>query len=167
MAVGVAKALRYLHDQEPPIIHRDLKSMNVLPTETLETKVGDFGVSRACSEGFTTTAGVGTPYWIAPESLQGKRYSEQADIYSFGVVLSELDTCRTPFTDGVTAEGKKPKPAQILRWVLDGKLSPAFSQDCPRWIRSVGLQHDPDMRPTATELTQMLSVDARQRIYTL
>ncbi|EEY57456.1 protein kinase [Phytophthora infestans T30-4] len=77
------------------------------------------------------TAGVGTPYWIAPEILEGKRYTEQADIYSFGVVLSELDTCKMPFSDVVTAEGKKPKPVQILHWVLDGRLSPTFSDKCP------------------------------------
>ncbi|KAG6583107.1 TKL/DRK protein kinase [Phytophthora cinnamomi] len=169
MAVGVAHALRYIHGREPPIIHRDLKSMNILLTETLETRVVDFGVSRAC-EGGAMSAGVGTPYWIAPEVLEGRRYSQQADIYSFGVVLAELDTCRTPFADVVTAQGEKPKPLQILRWVLDGRLAPTFSEDCPRWIRSVGrqcLQRDPELRPTAAELTQMLRLDARHRIYTL
>ncbi|KAI9981744.1 hypothetical protein PInf_009509 [Phytophthora infestans] len=126
MAIGIAQALRYLHEREPPIIHRDLKSKNILLTDTLEAKISDFGVSRSRKDGFMT-AGVGTPYWIAPEILEGKRYTEQADIYSFGVVLSELDTCKMPFSDVVTAEGKKPKPVQILHWVLDGRLSPTFS----------------------------------------
>jgi len=169
MAVGIAHALRYIHERDPPIIHRDLKSKNVLLTETLEAKIIDFGVSRSRKDGFMT-AGIGTPYWIAPEILEGKRYTEQADIYSFGVVLSELDTCKTPYSDVVTAEGKKPKAFQILHWVLDGALSPSFSDDGPRWIRSVGtqcLQHDPDQRPTAAELTQVLWADVRQRIYTL
>ncbi|KAE9194838.1 hypothetical protein PF005_g17530 [Phytophthora fragariae] len=171
MAVGIARALRYNHGRDPPIIHRDLKSMNILLTETLAAKLIDFGVSRTCEDGVgTMTAGVGTHYWIAPEILEGKRYSQQADIYSFGVVLSELDTYRTPFADVVTLEGKKPKPVQILHWVLDGRLSPAFSQRCPHWIRLVGrqcLEHDPDLRPTAAELTLMVSSDARHRIYTL
>ncbi|POM61383.1 TKL/DRK protein kinase, partial [Phytophthora palmivora] len=169
MAVGIAQALRYIHERKPPIIHRDLKSTNILLTETLETKISDFGVSRSRKHGFMT-AGVGTPYWIAPEILEGKRYTEQADIYSFGVVLSELDTCKMPFSDVLTAEGKKPKPFQILHWVLEGRLTPAFSEDCPRWIRSVGtqcLQHDPGLRPTAAELTQVLWTDVRHRIYTL
>ncbi|KAG7384806.1 hypothetical protein PHYPSEUDO_002192 [Phytophthora pseudosyringae] len=138
MAVGIAQALRYIHERDPPIIHRDLKSKNILLTDTLEAKIIDFGVSRSRTDGFMT-AGVGTPYWIAPEILEGKRYTEQADIYSFGVVLSKLDTCKMPFSDVVTAEGKKPKPFQILHWVLDGRLSPAFSEECPRRIRSVGL----------------------------
>ncbi|KAG6975352.1 hypothetical protein JG688_00002483 [Phytophthora aleatoria] len=118
MAVGIAQALRYIHERDPPIIHRDLKSKNILLSDTLEAKIIDFGVSRSRKDGFMT-AGVGTPYWIAPEILEGKRYTEQADIYSFGVVLSELDTCKMPFSDVATAEGKKPKPFQILQWVLD------------------------------------------------
>ncbi|ETI37191.1 TKL protein kinase [Phytophthora nicotianae CJ01A1] len=169
MAVGIAQALRYIHGRDSPIIHRDLKPKNILLTDTLEAKISDFGLSRTRREGFMT-AGVGTPYWIAPEILEGKRYTELADIYSFGVVLSELDTCKTPFSDVVTAEGKKPKPLQILHWVLDGRLSPSFTDKCPRWIRSVGmqcLQHDPGLRPTAAELTQVLWVDVRHRIYTL
>ncbi|KAL3660802.1 hypothetical protein V7S43_014204 [Phytophthora oleae] len=169
IAVGIAQALRYIHEREPPIIHRDLKSKNILLTDTLEAKLIDFGVSRSRKDGFMT-AGIGTPYWIAPEILQGKRYTEQADIYSFGVVLSELDTCKMPFSSVLTAEGKKPKPFQILHWVLDGVLAPAFSDECPRWIRSVGvqcLQHDPALRPTAAELTQVLWMDIRRRVYTL
>uniref|UniRef100_H3H2G0 Protein kinase domain-containing protein n=1 Tax=Phytophthora ramorum TaxID=164328 RepID=H3H2G0_PHYRM len=169
MTVGITRALQYMHSREPPIIHRALKSKNILLTETLQTKIIDFGVSRSRKDGFMT-AGVGTPYWIAPEILEGKRYTEQADIYSFGVVLSELDTCKMPFSDVVTDEGKKPKPFQVLHWVLDGSLSPSFSEECPRWIRSVGmqcLQHDPDLRPTAAELTHMLRADARRRVYTL
>ncbi|KAG3116074.1 hypothetical protein PI124_g5535 [Phytophthora idaei] len=169
MAVGIAQALRYIHERDPPIIHRDLKFKNILLTDTLEAKIIDFGVSRSRKDGFMT-AGVGTPYWIAPEILEGKRYTEQADIYSFGVVLSELDTCKMPFSDVATAEGKKPKPFQILQWVLDGRLSPTFSEKCPRWIRSVGmqcLQHDPELRPSAAELAQVLWMDVRHRICTL
>uniref|UniRef100_H3G576 Protein kinase domain-containing protein n=1 Tax=Phytophthora ramorum TaxID=164328 RepID=H3G576_PHYRM len=90
------QALGYLHACTPPVIHRDLKSNNVLLTDKLEPKVIDFGVSRGLVD-LTMTAGVGTPYWTAPEILEGKRYTEKADIYSFGVVLSELDTGKIPY----------------------------------------------------------------------
>ncbi|POM75180.1 TKL protein kinase, partial [Phytophthora palmivora] len=78
IAVGIAQALEYLHALTPPLIHRDLKSKNILLTRMLEPKLIDFGVSRARQE-CSMTAGVGTPYWTAPEVFEGKRYTEQAD----------------------------------------------------------------------------------------
>ncbi|KAG6582963.1 TKL protein kinase [Phytophthora cinnamomi] len=158
MAVGVARALEYLHAYSPPIIHRDLKSKNILLTKLLEAKVIDFGVSRGRLDN-TMTAGVGTPYWTAPEILEGKRYTEQADIYSFGVVLSELDTCKIPFHDCMGTNGKKAKPFRILQEVMLGVLRPSFSEECPPRIRRIGIaccQHDPARRPTAAQLVDML-----------
>ncbi|KAL4124223.1 hypothetical protein PRIC2_010060 [Phytophthora ramorum] len=158
MAIGVAQALEYLHARTPPLIHRDLKSNNILLTDKLEPKLIDFGVSRGTVDN-TMTAGVGTPYWTAPEILEGKRYTEQADIYSFGVVLTELDTCKIPYSNAATEGGGKPKPFQILQDVMAGKLRPSFSEDCPPRIKRVGLRClavDPAGRPTAHELIQEL-----------
>ncbi|KAF4032469.1 Protein tyrosine kinase [Phytophthora infestans] len=160
LAVGVARALEYmyLHGYSPPIIHRDLKSKNILLTRRLEAKVIDFGVGRGRLDN-TMTAGVGTLFWTAPEILEGKRYSEQADIYSFGVVLSELDTCKIPFHDCAGSDGKKPKPFHILQEVMAGTLRPSFSQDCPPRIRRIGVlccQHDPSRRPSGAQLVEML-----------
>ncbi|KAE9042878.1 hypothetical protein PR003_g3787 [Phytophthora rubi] len=158
MAVGVAQALEYLHARTPPLIHRDLKSNNILLTDQLEPKLIDFGVSRDTVD-LTMTAGVGTPYWTAPEILEGKRYTEQADIYSFGVVLTELDTCKIPYSNAATEGGGLPKPFQILQDVMAGKLRPSFSNDCPPRVRRIGLRClslDPSARPTARELVQEL-----------
>lgn len=158
IAVGVGRALEYLHCRSPPLIHRDLKSKNILLTSRLEAKLIDFGVSRDRQE-YSMTAGVGTPYWTAPEVLEGKRYTEQADIYSFGVVLTELDTSKVPYHDALTAEGKKPKPFQILTDVMAGMLRPSFSENCPSRIRRIGVaccQHDPIRRPTAAQVADML-----------
>ncbi|EEY67489.1 protein kinase [Phytophthora infestans T30-4] len=93
----------------------------------------------------TMTAGVGTLFWTAPEILEGKRYSEQADIYSFGVVLSELDTCKIPFHDCAGSDGKKPKPFHILQEVMAGTLRPILC-----------CQHDPSRRPSGAQLVEML-----------
>ncbi|KAG6946196.1 hypothetical protein JG688_00016177 [Phytophthora aleatoria] len=158
MAIGVAQALEYLHARTPPLIHRDLKSNNILLTDKLEPKLIDFGVSRDTVD-LTMTAGVGTPYWTAPEILEGKRYTEQADIYSFGVVLTELDTSKIPYSDAATEHGGKPKPFQILQDVMAGKLRPTFSKDCPPRIQKIGmacLALSPEDRPTAQELVQEL-----------
>jgi mitogen-activated protein kinase kinase kinase 7 len=165
MAVAIAQALEYLHGRS--IIHRDLKSNNILLTAKLEPKLIDFGVSRGILD-LTMTAGVGTPYWTAPEILEGKRYTEQADIYSFGVVLTELDTGKTPYCDAVTEGGGKAKPFQILQDVMAGTLRPSFSPDCPPRIQRVGLAclaFDPLMRPTTRQLIQELEGNAVDRVY--
>ncbi|GMF30934.1 unnamed protein product [Phytophthora fragariaefolia] len=161
IAIGLGRALEYLHVRSPPLIHRDIKSRNVLLTRKLEPKLIDFGVSRGRQE-YSMTAGVGTPYWTAPEILEGKRYTEQADIYSFGVVLSELDTCKLPYHDAVAPDGKKPKPFQILTDVMAGTLRPSYSDTCPRRIRRLGVaccQNDPTRRPTAAQVVAMLEGD--------
>lgn len=157
VAIGLARALHYLHDRESPIIHRDLKSKNVLLTRSLEPKLIDFGVSRTQEE--QMTAGVGTPYWTAPEVLEGTKYTQQSDIYSYGVLLSELDTCKIPYSDAVNATGEKLKPFQVLKEVMAGALRPTFTADCPDRIRRVAescLLADPAARPSAKELVEML-----------
>eukprot|EP00644_Phytophthora_capsici_P009409 jgi/Phyca11/107158/e_gw1.13.361.1 len=158
MALGIALALEYLHTKCPPIIHRDLKSKNILISKNLDPKLSDFGVSRGRQDNSMTT-GVGTPYWSAPEILEGNRYTEQADIYSFGVVLSELDTGKNPYHDALTPEGKNEKPVKILAEVIAGNLRPTFSAHCPDNIRRIGeacCQHDPASRPTASQIVKIL-----------
>ncbi|ETM47566.1 TKL protein kinase, partial [Phytophthora nicotianae] len=90
IALHVAHALTYLHSLETPVLHRDLKSKNVLLTSSLEAKLTDFGISREQADR-TMTAGVGTSLWMAPEVMLGERYDDKADMFSFGVLLSELD----------------------------------------------------------------------------
>jgi mitogen-activated protein kinase kinase kinase 7 len=158
IAIGIARAIEYLHSIRPLLIHRDLKSKNVLLTRDLFPKVIDFGATRRRVEE-TMTAGVGTPYWTAPEVLSGERYTEQSDIYSFGVMLSELDTCRLPYYDAVDAKGGKLQPFRVLEGVMSGVLRPSFSHECPQRVRRLGvacLQHDPRRRPSALELVDVL-----------
>lgn len=99
------------------------------------------------------------PYWTPPEILEGKRYTEKADMYSFGVVLSELDTGKIPYHVALTSRGAMSKPIQILADVMAGVLRPSFSEECPRRIRRIGVaccQHDPEQRPTAAQVVKML-----------
>lgn len=160
IALGIARALAYLHDRSPVIIHRDVKAKNVLMTEDLQGKLIDFGVSRARQES-SMTVGVGTPYWTAPEILDGSRYTEKSDIYSFGVLLCELDTCKSPYADLTCPEEKEKqmRPFQILKLVIAGTLRPQVSSDCPPRIGRLVeacLQHDPDARPNTKQLIAML-----------
>ncbi|KAK1436336.1 hypothetical protein QVD17_02115 [Tagetes erecta] len=98
MAIDIARGMNYLHHCNPPIIHRDLKSSNLLVDKNWNVKVGDFGLSRIKHETYLTTkTGKGTPQWMAPEVLRNEQADEKSDIYSFGVVLWELTTEKIPW----------------------------------------------------------------------
>ncbi|POM71823.1 Protein kinase [Phytophthora palmivora] len=159
IAADISNALVYLHSLSPIVLHRDLKSLNVLLTEDLQAKVSDFGLSRETSFDETMTSGVGTLLWTAPEVLRGERYSEKADIYSFGVVLAELDTCMPPYA---YSQGRKNKGKNDMDWVpliASGRASPPFRPDCPRAIRDLAAQcldQDPSKRPPAMQIVYML-----------
>ncbi|KAG6965780.1 hypothetical protein JG687_00005230 [Phytophthora cactorum] len=155
------EALSYLHALKPKIIHRDLKSKNVLLNMYLEAKLSDFGISRMRYLVEThMTAGVGTSFWIAPEVLLGRDYDEAADIFSFGVVLSEIDTDDYPYwNDKNTSNRGKIQEAEILSLVAEGKLRPSFSNDCPKAILDLAdccLQKNPEDRPNAAEIVVIL-----------
>ncbi|KAI3994983.1 hypothetical protein MKX01_019797 [Papaver californicum] len=101
MALDIASGMNYLHCHNPPIVHRDLKSTNVLVGKSWTVKVGDFGLSRLKHATFLTTkTGKGTPQWMAPEVIRNEPADEKCDVYSFGVILWELATLKIPW-DGL------------------------------------------------------------------
>ncbi|TDH69864.1 hypothetical protein CCR75_008494 [Bremia lactucae] len=156
MAIGIARAIYYLHTRQ--VIHRDIKAKNILLTKGLQPKLIDFGTSRVW-EPNNMSAGIGTPYWTAPEVLESSNYTEKADIYSFGVLLAELDTCQVPFYNTVGSNGEKMKPFHVLKEVVDGNLRPSLTVGCPQRIRKAAddcFQRDPTLRPTAAELVRLL-----------
>ncbi|KAK4725791.1 hypothetical protein R3W88_030708 [Solanum pinnatisectum] len=98
MALDVARGMNYLHHLTPPIVHRDLKSSNLLVDKNWTVKVGDFGLSRLKHETYLATrTGKGTPQWMAPEVLRNEPSDEKSDVYSFGVILWELATEKIPW----------------------------------------------------------------------
>eukprot|EP01018_Ginkgo_biloba_P013382 Gb_10076 [translate_table: standard] len=99
MALDIARGINYLHHCHPPIVHRDLKSSNLLVDKNWTVKVGDFGLSRLRHATFLTAkSGKGTPQWMAPEVLRNEPSNEKSDIYSFGVILWELATEKVPWS---------------------------------------------------------------------
>ncbi|RHY29512.1 hypothetical protein DYB32_005088 [Aphanomyces invadans] len=159
IAANVAEALVYLHLNDPPIIHRDLKSSNVLLSEDFEAKLTDFGTSRELSDEHTMTAEIGTLAWIAPEIMLGGHYTERADIYSFGVILNELDLCDLPYSNVTDARGAAISHTRLGVLVAQGKVAPQFSPQCPPWVQQMGgecLRFDPTQRPTAMQVAYRL-----------
>ncbi|MCO5602996.1 hypothetical protein L7F22_057138 [Adiantum nelumboides] len=117
IAIDVAHAITYLHlyaDQS--IIHRDIKSTNILLTDNFRAKVSDFGFSRIGPSDFNathvSTQVKGTVGYVDPEYLKTYQLTQKSDVYSFGVLLVELFTGRRPIE-----QKRQPKERITTRWV--------------------------------------------------
>ncbi|KAJ0410476.1 hypothetical protein ATCC90586_000646 [Pythium insidiosum] len=155
IALHIVDALVYLHSRQPPVLHRDLKSRNVLLSTQHDAKLIDFGVSRERGDQ-TMTAGVGTLRWMAPEVMQGGRYSDKADIFSFGVLLSELDTHRIPYN----VDGAPMNDLVIITQVSMGHLKVDFSPEADNKIVRLAracMAFEAKKRPSAEQVLQILA----------
>lgn len=167
VALDVAHALTYLHCLDPMVLHRDLKSKNILLDRRWRAKLTDFGVSRERSDR-TMTAGVGTSLWMAPEVMMGERYDEKADLFSFGVVLSELDSHKLPYASAkVTETGRVIPDTAILQLVSSGRLSVEFTPPASPALEAMVhlgnacVAFEPDERPTASQALYQMQLVMR------
>lgn len=154
IAYGIAKGMAYLHSQYPVIIHRDLKSPNILlGTNVREVKITDFGLSRLRVKTCVDTGPGGTPEWMAPELLRQDPFDEQSDVYSFGVILWELMMCEKPWKDD--------HPMQVVLKVgsRGEKLATPPPDVCGPEVREMIVRcfsAKPETRPRFRELTALL-----------
>ncbi|ETI51420.1 TKL protein kinase [Phytophthora nicotianae] len=166
IAIGIIEALVYLHSFVPPLVHRDLKSKNVLLSSDFQAKLSDFGTSRFRSVENTMTAGVGTGRWLAPEVIRGDTdYGCSADIYSFGALLTELDTNQIPYSNARGSNGKVLTDMTILHHVATGKLHPEVRSTCNASMKALierCLVEDPSKRPTATVIAYELRKNQKE-----
>ncbi|XP_068496168.1 leucine-rich repeat receptor protein kinase HPCA1-like isoform X2 [Phaseolus vulgaris] len=104
VALGAARGLAYLHEHaDPPIIHRDIKSNNILLDKNYNAKVSDFGLSKSIlddDKDHVTTQVKGTMGYLDPDYYTSQRLTEKSDVYSFGVLMLELITAKKPIERG-------------------------------------------------------------------
>lgn len=165
IALDITEALVYLHSLEPQLIHRDLKSRNVLLDDELNARLSDFGVSRYKMDDETMTACVGTIRWVAPEVLAGDPYDESVDVFSLGIILSEIDTHKIPYFDARGEDNEVLSDTAIASLVLSGSLTASFSSSCPSEILSLAnrcTSHEPHLRPNAMQVAYELRQLLRQ-----
>jgi serine/threonine protein kinase len=98
MAADAVRGCLYLHNHSPPIIHRDLKSANLLITQAWTCKVADFNLSKVIEQtSRSTSLQAMNPRWLAPEVLEGGQASMASDVFAFGVIFWELLTWKLPW----------------------------------------------------------------------
>ena len=152
MALDVAKGMHYLHSCDPIIVHRDLKSPNLLVDRHWVVKVCDFGLSRMKNHTFLSSkSNAGTPEWMAPEVLRNEPSDEKSDVFSYGVIFWELLTRQEPWS-GLN-------PMQVVGAVGFAGNRLAIPRDAPEDARRVCAEcwdANPSKRPSFLELQKRL-----------
>jgi serine/threonine protein kinase len=145
------KGLEYLHTRSPSVIHRDIKGGNVLVGVDSIVKWADFGCSKMETESEKTQTMLrGSIPWMAPEVVANSRYGKSSDIWSFGCLMIEMATARTPwgsFDNQVQA---------LIKIGMSSEIPPmpeGISEDSQGLITQC-LQRDAQLRPSACELLQ-------------
>jgi serine/threonine protein kinase len=117
LAMGAAQGMLHLHTRTPPVLHRDIKSPNILVNAAWKAKVCDLNLAKAAAglSSQLSSAGALNPRWLAPEVLAGGGASLASDVFSFGVVLWELLTWQAPWSE---VGGN---PWQLAAGVISGK----------------------------------------------
>ncbi|CAL5438486.1 unnamed protein product [Camellia sinensis] len=172
IAKGLAAALFYLHEEwEQCVLHRDIKSSNIMLDSKFNAKLGDFGLARLVDHGRVsqTTVLAGTMGYMAPECLMTSKSSKESDVYSFGIVALEIACGRKPI-DLMAEEGHM----RLVEWVWElygsGNLLEAadakrgdFDEEQMECLLFVGLwcaHPDYNLRPSIKQAIQVLDFEA-------
>ncbi|PNY14942.1 receptor-like protein kinase [Trifolium pratense] len=167
--LGTAKALAYLHEAiEPKVVHRDIKSSNILIDDDFNAKISDFGLAKLLGAGKShiTTRVMGTFGYVAPEYANSGLLNEKSDVYSYGVLLLEAITGRDPVDYNRSAA-----EVNLVDWlkmmvgnrhaeeVVDPNMEPRPSTSALKRVLLTALRCvDPDSekRPKMSQVVRML-----------
>ncbi|XP_024024095.1 L-type lectin-domain containing receptor kinase IX.1-like [Morus notabilis] len=174
IVLGLASALLYLHEEsEQCVLHRDIKSSNIMLDSNFNAKLGDFGLARLVDEatGPRTTGLAGTWGYMAPEYINTSKASNASDVYSFGVVALEIACGRKSIERNSEEEDR----VSLVSWVwafygsgrlldvVDERLCMEFDVKQMECLLTVGLwcvHPDHNLRPSIKEVIQVLSFEA-------
>lgn len=156
LALDIAKGMQFMHSNKPPIIHRDLKSPNILlkkyPKDKFPTaKIADFGLSRGLNwSANLDDKAVDNPVWLAPEILKKKPYTGKVDVYAFGVILYELVSRLQLF-------GEISFMSKVEEKIVNGER-PEIPDTLPelRHLIEKSWAQNPDDRPTFDQIVPQL-----------
>ncbi|KAH0706389.1 hypothetical protein KY285_012277 [Solanum tuberosum] len=150
LALDLARGLSYLHSEK--IVHRDVKTENMLLDRNRTLKIADFGVARVeASNPNDMTGETGTLGYMAPEVLNGNPYNRKCDVYSFGICLWEIYCCDMPYPDLSFSE--------VTTAVVRQNLRPEIPRCCPSSLGNVMKRcwdASPDKRPEMDEVATLL-----------
>jgi len=152
--------LNYLHSRSPAIIHRDIKSANLLVDADFHVKLSDFGCSRllqsSCRRAYSTQ---GTVKWMAPEVMTAEGHGLSADIWSFGCTVLEFATAEKPWEN----QGFKEPLAAIYFISKNPSALPDIPESVPKWCRKLikhCVRRNESERPTTEQLLEDIPLEA-------
>lgn len=171
---GLASGLLYLHEEwEQCVVHRDIKSSNIMLDSEFNAKLGDFGLARLVDhgKGSQTTVLAGTMGYMAPECAMTGKASRESDVYSFGIVALEIACGRKPINPKASNEDQ----VSMVQWVwelygegklleaVDPRLCGDFNKTQMERLMIVGLScahPDEHLRPSIRQALHVLNFDA-------
>lgn len=167
-ALATCRALSFLHGRDVPMVHRDLKPLNLLLTKYLEVKVADLGIARVFARAMPVgspgpqsgdgqkgmTGGIGTWRYMAPEVVRHQKYNEKVDIYALGLIMYFMSSGKQPFHQlGID-------PEKILQAYQIGDEPRPLLTECHQVLRPTmarAWHKNAEERPSAEELLSELS----------
>jgi len=157
ITLDIISGLMFLHSSD--IIHRDLKPANILLDKSYQAKISDFGTAKVISISNSTQKIIGTPYYIAPESIENFKYTKETDLYSLGIIIYEIYHQIDPYPEFNIEP--LPSPFIILNKIHKEQIRPKISTTIEITLKELIerlLNVEPNKRRTLSEARDIISL---------